>query len=138
MTLEQITRLKGLIAASDEMAQRFAGYHQTAVANGDDSIWDVREKEERGSADALRSLLAAIPVWHPIPTEVDTGKAPFDGKQYQIWRESTCAQDSVFIVEWDAEDGLWQCNDGKHYTHLRGQYPTHYQPLPTPPTGEGE
>lgn len=127
ITLAQVTRLRELAAAYEEMARRFAGYHQTSVANGEDSIWNARSTEERINAEALRALLAALPAWTPIPSEVDTSKAPFDGEPVLLgW----IGMEDVLVGCYRA--GGWTAIGSMQNT-LR---PSHYAPRPTPPIGE--
>lgn len=63
------------------------------------------------------------PVWIPLPAEVDTAKAPFDGKRYLIW------------IDWD-DDGDDNAHvaefDGLHWTPVDNCWVnpaivTHYQ-----------
>ena len=71
---------------------------------------------------------AMEPKWLPITDEVK------DGRRIVVSNNR-----GVFTVEWDSawSDGWWICPDGKHDDRpLRGDEPTHYQPLPTPPRGD--
>lgn len=58
--------------------------------------------------------------WMPIET------APRDGTRIHIINDR-----GQFIVEW--EDDWWRVENGKMYASLRGDEPTHWQPLPQPP-----
>lgn len=62
--------------------------------------------------------------WQPIET------APH-GRSVLIWRPSHIGDDNVFVAS--LSDGRWECEDGKDYYGLRGEYPSHWMPLPSPP-----
>lgn len=125
VTPEQITRLKGLIAECN-LADFYAG---TPSGQTENFLRRFRE--------IAPSLLAAIPVWQPIPTRVDTSKAPFDGKRYlMIFSDGFQA-----ILMWNACGWCAQPGDGGSFPRIvltDTDLPTNYQTLPTPPTGEGE
>jgi len=64
--------------------------------------------------------------WQPIET------APRDYTRILVFSNR-----GVFAVEFDPSwgaDGWWLCVDGKHDEYpLRGNAPTHWMPLPSPP-----
>lgn len=73
--------------------------------------------------------------WQPIET------APKDGSQFLIWT----ARLNFAVVEHLVDDPMpadiipsghhLVVHDGKHGPYpIRGEYPTHWQPLPPPPT----
>ena len=75
------------------------------------------------------ALAASTPVggWEDIST------APKDETRVLIFRPSDFEEDRVFHAQQDAE-GYWFIHDGKHDHSLRGDQPTHWMPLPPPPS----
>lgn len=72
--------------------------------------------------------------WKPIET------APKDGSQFLVWTKRV----GFAVVTHDVDDPMptdivptglhLHVDDGKHGPYpLRGDYPTHWQPLPEPP-----
>jgi hypothetical protein len=76
------------------------------------------------------SLMSDFGQWKSIET------APKDGTRVLIWRKSYW-RDHTFAAEFLQDDNRWTVFDGKEWHGLRGEYPTHWMPLPPAPT-EGE
>jgi hypothetical protein len=69
--------------------------------------------------------------WQPIET------APKDGTPILITRPTKFkVEEGWHVVRWEDDEDWWVCHDGKFDTMLRGNEPTHWQPLPAPPATE--
>lgn len=100
------------------------------------SGWGFSEKEARAFAAAIEQPQApAAREWQPIET------APKDGSQFLVWTNRI----GFSVVTHDVENPMpvhivpsghhLLINEGKHGPYpLRGDYPTHWMPLPAAPT----
>lgn len=89
-------------------------------------------------SDALRALdeaLAQAPGWRPI------SEAPRDGSTFLIWTKR-CGfvvvhhdpSEPVYVSDLNPHGFSLRIDDGKFQHPLRGDYPTHWQPLPEHPS----
>ncbi len=84
---------------------------------------------------------ATVTGWQKIPDEVDTSKAPFDGKSVLIgagaggefgwsdmgfWKEDTSHY-------WRLDKPSWVFESDTECASAKSADPTHWQPLPSPP-----
>jgi len=68
--------------------------------------------------------------WMPIPQDVDVTKAPFDGKHVLVGHDGWTSEARYLAV-----DGGWWLAQTYPTDHEDGRvYPTHWQPLPAPPS----
>lgn len=67
--------------------------------------------------------------WRPIES------APKDGSDVLVVNDR-----GIFVAQWNEDgpdnclDEFWHVRDGKYWHDLRGMKPTHWMPLPDPPS----
>lgn len=92
------------------------------------------------SEEAVKALHAALALGQPNEAKgawQTIESAPKDGTAILITRPTEFrSEEGWHVVRWD--DDWWQCHDGKNDSPLRGDEPTHWQPLPSPPKPDSE